>query len=331
LFGFFLMLAGAGPFLIGQAEEATVDPSEQISFERLENSQTAMMLNDPGERALWSLDGVGGGVTCLTSDGAALEACAGDSGERGEARSVSASQERIYVVREGDTISQVAEMFGVTPNTVVWANDLGDHIHEGQHLVILPFSGIRHQVEEGDSLQKIAEKYEAEAEEVKEFNNITDESLVVGEFVDVKGGVKPEPEPQVAQERAQKRGPAPTAQTVEQGYFIRPISGGIRTQGAHGPGNTAVDLAAPYGTPIYAAAEGTVIKSVTGGYNGGYGNYVEIKHPNGTRTLYAHNSQNTVAVGEYVSRGQVIAYMGSTGRSTGPHVHFEVHGAANPF
>jgi murein DD-endopeptidase MepM/ murein hydrolase activator NlpD len=113
------------------------------------------------------------------------------------------------------------------------------------------------------------------------------------------------------------------------GYFIHPLPGSVRTQGIHG--YNAVDFGAPVGTPILASAGGSVLVSRVGGWNGGYGNYVVIDHPNGTQTLYAHNSKNTVWQGQTVVAGQVIGYVGNTGRSTGPHLHFEIRGAKNPF
>jgi murein DD-endopeptidase MepM/ murein hydrolase activator NlpD len=93
-----------------------------------------------------------------------------------------------------------------------------------------------------------------------------------------------------------------------------------------------IDIAGPIGTPIVAAASGTVI---TAGWNsGGYGNLVEIQHADGSVSLYAHNSRVNVRVGQRVQQGQQIAEMGSTGYSTGPHLHFEIHpsgqGAVNP-
>ncbi|MEK7135159.1 MAG: M23 family metallopeptidase, partial [Patescibacteria group bacterium] len=108
-----------------------------------------------------------------------------------------------------------------------------------------------------------------------------------------------------------------------------PIRGGLKSQGIHG--HNGVDLAAPVGTPIVASADGKVILSRTGGYNGGYGTYVVISHANGTQSLYAHMSANNVAVGEVVSQGQVIGAIGMTGKTTGPHIHFEIRGARNPF
>ncbi|PIQ67135.1 MAG: hypothetical protein COV95_00370, partial [Candidatus Zambryskibacteria bacterium CG11_big_fil_rev_8_21_14_0_20_40_24] len=112
------------------------------------------------------------------------------------------------------------------------------------------------------------------------------------------------------------------------GYYIKPVNG-RRTQGIHG--YNAVDLGAPAGSPIFAAAPGVVIISRNSGWNGGYGRYIVIRHDNGTQTLYAHNSENIVYEGTSVVQGQVVGYVGSSGKSTGPHVHFEIRGAKNPF
>jgi len=123
--------------------------------------------------------------------------------------------------------------------------------------------------------------------------------------------------------------PVSTSGNVSSGGLLHTVPGAIRTQGIHG--YNAVDLAAAYGTPIRAAAAGEVIVSKGSGWNGGYGNYIVIKHGNGTQTLYAHLSSNAVGAGAWVSAGQTIGAMGSTGRSTGTHLHFEVRGARNPF
>lgn len=113
------------------------------------------------------------------------------------------------------------------------------------------------------------------------------------------------------------------------GYYALPITGKL-SQGIHDV--NAVDISAPVGTVVHAAAQGTVI-AVTNddGYSGGYGNYIIISHPNGTETLYAHLSYAIARVGDVVSQGQPIAYSGRTGKVTGAHLHFEVRGATNPF
>jgi murein DD-endopeptidase MepM/ murein hydrolase activator NlpD len=96
-------------------------------------------------------------------------------------------------------------------------------------------------------------------------------------------------------------------------------------------GQNATDLANKLGSPVLASAEGVVRVAKSGSYNFGYGNYIIISHPNGTETLYAHNQTLLVSPGQTVSKGQQIATIGSTGNSTGPHVHFEIRGAYNPF
>lgn len=235
----------------------------------------------------------------------------------------------IYVVREGDTVSEIAQMFDVSVNTVMWANDItrSTALKVGQQLVILPITGVRHVVKKGDTLATIAKKYEADADEIAQYNEL-DGALAVGTEITIPNGemhVATPPRP------ATVKGSAGSgASYTYSGYYLRPIAGGTRTQGIHG--YNGVDLAAPVGTPILAAASGEVIVSRQGGWNGGYGNYIVIKHDNGTQTLYAHNQSNAVGMGQYVVKGQVIGYVGSTGRSTGAHVHFEIRGGPrNPF
>lgn len=234
-------------------------------------------------------------------------------------------------MREGDTLSQIADMFGVSVNTIRWANDisLSGSIQSGDQLVILPVSGVRHAVKSGDTLASIVKKYNGHMEEVLLFNGLSSgATLSVGDVVLIPEGELSAPLSQPTRRVAVA--PRTSSATPEYaGYYRRPVNGGIRTQGIHG--YNGIDIAASVGTPILASASGTVIISKNYGWNGGYGNYVVIKHDNGTQTLYAHNSSNAVSVGQWVSQGAVIGYIGSTGRSTGPHVHFEVRGARNPF
>jgi murein DD-endopeptidase MepM/ murein hydrolase activator NlpD len=240
------------------------------------------------------------------------------------------NQISLYVVRPGDTLSQVAGMFDVSVNTILWANDFSAQkgISPGQTLVILPVSGIKHVVRRGDTAQSIAKAYAGSIDEIKEFNQLTG-SLSIGQEIIIPNGriaVAATVKKQGSTGRVVSgiSGPAAPA-----GYYIRPITGGVRTQGLHG--YNGVDLANRTGTPIMASSAGTVVVAKMGGWNSGYGNYVVLSHDNGTQTLYAHASSLAVSVGETVAQGDVIAYVGSTGRSTGPHVHFEVRGAKNPF
>ena len=235
----------------------------------------------------------------------------------------------LYVVRDGDSLSQVAKMFDVSVNTIVWANNLksATAISPGQTLVILPISGVQYAVKKGDTLAKIAKAYKGDAEEIAMFNGLSvDSSLAVGSEVIIPGGIIAQAAKASAGATTPLRGAGGPLFT---GYYTNPAPGSVRTQGLHG--YNAVDLGARSGTPIVAAASGTVILSREGGWNGGYGSYIVISHNNGTQTLYSHNSSNIVGVGQSVVQGQVIGYVGSTGKSTGPHVHFEVRGATNPF
>jgi len=259
----------------------------------------------------------------------------------------------IYVVHPGDTLSGIAKMFNVSVNTIVWANDIkSGKITIGDQLVILPISGVEYTVTSGDTLQSIAKKFNGDVGEIAQFNNLaTDVKLSPGDTVIIPDGELSSNESTVqhsstsgvssggSSEPASGALPAPSGSPavgshgpsypVYVGYYERPILGGIKTQGIHG--HNAVDLASSYGTPIMASADGTVIVAKSGGWNGGYGSYIVLNHANGTQTLYAHLSQVNVSVGETVSQGQTIGHMGSTGDSTGNHLHFEIRGAPNPF
>ncbi|MCK4386582.1 MAG: M23 family metallopeptidase [Candidatus Pacebacteria bacterium] len=237
-----------------------------------------------------------------------------------------------YIVREGDTLGQIAKMFDVSTGTIIWANDIkrGDLIREGQILSILPINGIRHMVVKGETLQGLVKKYGGDVNEILQYNNLPNGYvLAIGAVIIIPDGEAPLPSysSKTIAAKSKVRG---TGGPEYAGYYIRPVVGGRISQGLHG--YNAIDFAVPLGTPILAAASGDVIISKDNGYwNGGYGNYIVIKHNNGTQTLYSHNSKNIVWPGYHVVQGQVIGYIGSTGRSTGPHVHFEVRGAQNPW
>jgi LysM repeat protein len=238
----------------------------------------------------------------------------------------------VYTVREGDSLSQIASMFDVTANTILWANDLprASAISPGDTLIILPIAGVRHVVKKGDTIAAVAKKYEGNAEEILSFNQLSsDTDLSIGDTLVIPGGsLHVEPVKVVAKET--KKSKTTAKQTVASGAsFSHPIPGALKTQGIHG--YNAVDFGVGVGATVRAAASGDVIVSKSGGWNGGYGNYIVIKHKNGVQTLYAHLSRNDVAVGSSVSSGESIGASGNSGKSTGPHLHFEVRGGKNPF
>lgn len=265
-----------------------------------------------------------GGPAVAVVDETVLSSSPEDSGVFSDPGSAGGGQISTYIVREGDTLGEIAEMFGVSANTIRWANDLKSNtLKPGQELVILPISGVRHVVKSGDTLKSLSGKYKADLEDILSYNNLSsDAKLAVGDVIIIPDGV-------VSGSATSVNSASSGTQAVAAGYYLRPIKGGVKSQGIHG--HNGVDLAAPVGTPIMAAADGKVILSRTGGYNGGYGTYVVISHANGTQTLYAHMSANNVSVGDVVKQGQVIGAIGLTGKTTGPHIHFEVRGARNPF
>jgi LysM repeat protein len=273
---------------------------------------------------------VKGGPEIAMVNGTSLLAEAGPLGTIADIEEYpSNGQISTYVVRQGDSLAKIAKMYGVSVNTIIWANDIKNGtIKEGQTLVILPISGVQHTVKQGETLKSIVAKYKADLKEVMEYNNLTSSStLAVGDVITV-----PDAEITVVQTPKKSSVTSPWKNVGGPslpGYFIRPLKTGRKTQGLHG--YNGIDIGAPVGTPIYAAAGGTVIVASAAGWNHGYGEYIVISHPNGTQTVYGHASKILVSPGEKVAQGQMIGLVGSTGKSTGPHLHFEVRGAANPF
>jgi len=279
----------------------------------------------------------GGGDISVVDDSALLSE-EGPSGTVADIQEPQSHQISIYVVRPGDTISGIAAMFDVSVPTVMWGNGLskGDSIRVGQTLTILPISGIKYTVKKGDTLPSIAKKYGGDAEEIAQFNELFNTKLAVGTELIIPNGEIAAPVVAKATSKSSSKKFKIPAEPLHDaggpsysGYYIAPLAHYIETQGLHG--YNAVDMAAPVGTQIMASAEGDVIISRGSGWNGGYGIYVVIRHDNGTQTLYSHMSKDIVSVGQHVVQGQVIGYVGSTGLSTGAHLHFEIRGAKNPF
>lgn len=279
-----------------------------------------------------------GGGDISVVGGAALLAQAGPSGTIADIEDrPAASQISVYTVHAGDSIGGIAKMFGVSVNTVVWANDIkGGAIHEGDQLIILPVTGIKHTILKGETLASLAKTYKSDAGDIAQYNGLADNAtLTIGDIVIIPNGeIAPAKSSSgSSSSKSKKVGKEPFlggGGPALSGYFLWPVNGGIVTQKLHGW--NGIDIGAPRGTAIYAAADGVVIiAKQNGGWNGGYGNYVVVAHSNGTQTLYGHATKVLVSAGDRVSQGQTIALVGSTGLSTGAHLHFEVRGAANPF
>ncbi len=239
----------------------------------------------------------------------------------------------VYAVQSGDTVTGIASQFGVSPDSILWANpkleDNPDWLSLGQTLNIPPMNGVMYTVQKGDSLAKIVSQFKGKesADDIQaailkmDFNQSRHEleapnyALTVGQFLMVPDGSKPF----VA--RAVPGGGTTSASAARvTTRFAWPISGRITQQ--YWSRHPGIDIAAPSGTPIYASNAGAV--SFAGWDSSGFGNMILINHGNGCITRYGHLSQINVLAGQSIRAKQVIGRVGSTGHSTGPHLHFEI-------
>lgn len=228
-----------------------------------------------------------------------------------------------YKVAAGDTISAIAIKFEVSAESIKWANGMNDSdaINPEDNLKIPPISGVIHKVKEGDTLDTVSKTYQADKQTIADFpfNYIDDTlSLKVGQTLYVPNGVVPRPVSPKAPTRT-----VPTRQgtfVIGSGLLSWPVPANISQYFSWF--HTALDLPNPYGTPIYAAASGRVIDAKTQKY--GFGIYCILDIGNGYTTAYAHMSSRVCQVGQTYKKGDYIGAVGSTGRSTGPHLHFEV-------
>jgi murein DD-endopeptidase MepM/ murein hydrolase activator NlpD len=229
----------------------------------------------------------------------------------------------IYKVQPGDNVQSIAAAYGLKPETILWSNpaieDQPDLLKIDQEIVILPIDGAYHEVKQGDTLASIAKFYKVDIANITDvqWNNLQppDYTITPGMKLIVKDGVKP----YVPKVVTSYTGPIP-AGAHGTGQFRWPVIGYITQD--YWSGHRAIDIAVPLNTAVYAADSGLV--TFAGWTDVGYGFLVRINHGNGFETLYAHNTTIVVSVGQQVERGQLIAYSGSTGHSTGPHVHFEI-------
>jgi murein DD-endopeptidase MepM/ murein hydrolase activator NlpD len=238
-----------------------------------------------------------------------------------------------YTVRAGDTLLGIAEQFGLKADTIMWASGrLEDHpdlLHVGQVLTLLPLDGVYHTVQKGETLGGLAKKYKVDVEAIVqcEYNDLEEPyQLVTGQKLIVPGGKKPYV-PRVVHAYA---GGVPASATKGTGLFSWPVSG--RSTQGYWDRHKAIDIGAPNGRAVLASDSGYVAEVGWSKY--GYGNFLVIDHGNGFQTLYAHLSAVLVRAGQSVGKGARIGSVGSTGRSTGYHLHFEIRykGAQrNPF
>jgi murein DD-endopeptidase MepM/ murein hydrolase activator NlpD len=240
-----------------------------------------------------------------------------------------AERERVgvitYTVQPNDNVWAIAQGFGLSAETVLWANPTveksPDLLRVGQKLVIPPANGVYYTVQAGDTVESLAKKYKTTVEKVVgfEFNGLVEPyTLTPGQQILLVDGKKATPKPNYYP--MTRVGSAPAGAPTGTGKFAWPAQGLLSQK--FWSGHTGIDIANRTGTPIYAADAGYVVAA--GRDTWGYGNQVVIDHGNGFKTRYAHLQQISVKAGQTVKKNQQIGTMGSTGRSTGPHLHFEV-------
>lgn len=287
----------------------------------------------------------------------------------------------IYVVKENDTISSIAQQFGVNIGTILWNNNLTErqYIRPGDALRVPPVSGMLVTVKKGDTVSKLAATYGADEADILAFNNVSEGTpLPSGSELIIPGGRPPAPvqdrvivavrreSPVPSRERPKptpiavatpankpqtettpaeivspdelnaNEGEGNVSEDGSSGFkpedvdtsnlpktrLLWPTSSHVITQ-YYGWRHTGVDIDGDYASPIYAAEDGVVEKA--GWNSGGYGLMILLDHAGGLVTRYAHTSKMFIKAGDTVHKGEVIAMVGTTGRSTGTHLHFEVY------
>ncbi len=245
-----------------------------------------------------------------------------------EVSSISASQTARskaveYTVKDGDSLGAIAQQFNLTPNTILWANDLASRnmIRAGQVLKIPPVDGIAITVKKGDTLKSIASKYKGDVSKIIAFNRLADENdIAVGQQLMIPEGQQYyAPAPVVPRATTTRLTNAPD--TAPTGKMLWPTTARRISQYFNWR-HTGLDIDGDFGDPVWAADDGIVTTALC--QKKGYGCHVIIDHGGGLATLYGHFRKILVEKGQSVKRGQLIGEEGSTGWSTGAHVHFEV-------
>ena len=237
-----------------------------------------------------------------------------------------------YRIKSGETLYSISKKFALSTYTIQWANDLSNanYVKTGKKLYIPPIDGMLIRVKRGQTLLALIKKYKANHKKTVEVNKITKNKIRAGQLLILAGGVKPAAPRPVYVSRPSSgssyTGFAPSSALYRYGLFVFPTIGHDAYNGYHW---WAIDIPNGNLPAVWAAASGRVTLAQWG-WRGGYGNHVIIDNgkldgKNNFETLYAHMSRLYVKEGQWVKQGQIIGKMGSTGWSTGPHLHFEIH------
>jgi murein DD-endopeptidase MepM/ murein hydrolase activator NlpD len=329
--GFFSFLGDLFSVGASASEITTIDSAQN---ENVKNSQTVSLL----EPALTTdLKNVSKDATVTIVGDEAIESKVGPLGTESDMLKgaySSSAKINVYVVKAGDTLDSIAKSFNVTKQAIIYANSdipKADLLKDGTSLVIIPLSGAIYTVKPTDTAESISKKYKISVADILEYNVLEKSSdlkagmsiILVGvsksALIDKPVVVK-KPEPEKPADTTQVQG-EPSGQIVK--GFIWPFPAGMGRVSQKLHGANGMDMSAPKGTPILIAKYS--------GYNGGYGYYVVENFSDGTQSLYGHMSKVVAVQGATVKQGDIIGYVGSTGKSTGPHLHFERRGGPNPF
>jgi murein DD-endopeptidase MepM/ murein hydrolase activator NlpD len=262
-----------------------------------------------------------------------------------------------YLVQRGDTLFGIADRFGIDPETVLWGNwdtlEQDPHtLQPGQELYIPPVDGVLYEWEEGKSLNEVADFFHASTQEIIEWpgnhipigTDFSNPDIDPGQLVLIPDGRRDPPSWQMVSitrsnpAAASILGPGYCGSIysglIGDGFFDWPTSTTWQSGYGYTPGlHEAIDLGGSIGNAIYAADDGVIVYS--GWNNYGYGNVIVIDHGTGWQTLYAHLDTINYGCGDSVTQGTVIGTMGTTGNSTGAHLHFEmrsdIYGRVNPY
>ncbi|MBN2147061.1 MAG: peptidoglycan DD-metalloendopeptidase family protein [Anaerolineales bacterium] len=257
-----------------------------------------------------------------------------------------------YTVETGDSVFGIAQKFSIMPETILWSNydvlnDNPDELSPGMQLNIPPVDGVYYQWEEGDTLEGIASYFKADKEEILNWPgnhmDLTNPTIEPGTYVLIPGGEREFRQwlvPTIAREGSGVSKDVLGAGACEGSYsgaygsgaFAWPTASHYLSGNDYWSGHLGIDIAGGIGDGIFAADSGVVVFSGWALY--GYGYMIMIDHGNGYQTLYAHLSAVSTTCGQSVYQGNYIGAVGSTGNSTGPHLHFEVRylgGFINPW
>jgi len=298
-------------------EESAITPVQQTYLDNLTavRVQPVAEMDVPEDDALFESGNIQGGEVIVKPDLAATS-----KGVRPRESIID------YVIQAGDTVSTIAAQFGISVNTILWENNLTAYslIRPGKTLTILPMTGVTHSIKRGETLSSISTKYGVEQNEILEANKLgSAEMLAVGKKLIIPGGrriVAAAPAaPSAAAGSLTDLFKPESLKSVVSNKLAWPTVGARITQ-YYSWRHHAIDIANKTGTPIYACDAGVI---EIAGWGTGYGNQIVIDHGGGRKSRYGHLSKFYVVKGQAVQKGEVIGLMGSTGNSTGPHLHLE--------